>query len=50
MLFDIKIIETLSCGIDGACQELDRLGVRWGDLDKARGLASRFVAKPPDKS
>jgi hypothetical protein len=38
MLFDISIMNRLSCGIEGACQELDRLGVRWG--------ASRFVAKP----
>jgi hypothetical protein len=37
MLFDISIVETLICGIEGACQELDRLGVRWGDLDKVRG-------------
>jgi hypothetical protein len=44
MLFDIRIIRTLGCGIEGACQELDRLGARWGDLDKVRGLASRFVA------
>jgi hypothetical protein len=46
MLFDISTIKKRICGIEGACQELDRLGVSWGDLDKARGRVTRFVAKP----
>jgi hypothetical protein len=46
MLFDISTINKSTYVIDGACQELDRLDVRGGDLDKLSGLATRFVAKP----